>query len=61
VEAEGGRWGRPRRFDEAGLAKVKALKAEGRSVRDIAIALKVPKSTVARALASQASMGIALR
>jgi len=52
LEAEGRSWGRPRRFDEAGLAKVKALKAEGRSVRDIAVALKVPKSTVARALAS---------
>lgn len=52
VESEGGKWGRPSRFDAAGLAKVKALKAEGRSVREIAMALKVPKSTVARALAS---------
>ncbi len=50
VEAEGRKWGRPSRFDEAGLARVKAMRAEGRSLRQIAVALKVPKSTVARAL-----------
>jgi DNA-directed RNA polymerase specialized sigma24 family protein len=31
---------------------VKALKFEGRSIREIAVALKVPRSTVARALAT---------
>lgn len=51
VESEGRKWGRPSRFDAAGLAKVKALKAEGRSIREIAVALKVPRSTVARAIA----------
>ena len=51
VESEGGKWGRPSRFDAAGLAKAKALKAEGRSIREIAMAMKVPKTTVARALA----------
>jgi len=50
TESEGKKWGRPSRFDAAGLVKVKALKAEGRSIREIAIAMKVPKSTVARAL-----------
>jgi DNA invertase Pin-like site-specific DNA recombinase len=51
VEAEGGRWGRPRRMDEATRARARELKAAGRSVREIAIALKVPRATVGRALA----------
>jgi len=51
VEAEGRKWGRPSRFDATGLARVKALRSEGRSIREIAVALKVPRSTVARALA----------
>lgn len=50
VEAEGRKWGRPSRFDAAGLARVKELRVEGRSIREIAVALKVPRSTVARAL-----------
>lgn len=50
VEAEGRKWGRPSRFDGAGLARVKALREQGRSIREIAVALKVPRSTVARAL-----------
>ena len=49
VEAEGRKWGRPSRFDEAGLARVHALRKEGRSLRQIAVALKVPLATVARA------------
>jgi DNA invertase Pin-like site-specific DNA recombinase len=51
VEAEGGRWGRPRRLDDAGIARVLALRAEKppRSLRDIAVALKIPLATVARA------------
>jgi len=49
VEAEGGRWGRPSRLDEEGVARVKAMRADGRSIREIAVALKVPRSTVARA------------
>lgn len=53
VEAEGGRWGRPRRMDAALVARATAMRAEGRSVRAIAIALKVPRATVGRALASQ--------
>jgi DNA invertase Pin-like site-specific DNA recombinase len=50
VEAEGGKWGRPSRFNDEDRAKVLAMHREGRSIRDIAIAVKVPKSTVARAL-----------
>jgi DNA invertase Pin-like site-specific DNA recombinase len=52
VEAEGKQWGRPRRLDEESVARAKAMKAAGRSVREIAVALKVPRSTVARAVAA---------
>jgi DNA invertase Pin-like site-specific DNA recombinase len=52
VEAEGRPWGRPRRLDPGGVAQVRALKAEGRSLRAIAVALKVPLATVARAARS---------
>jgi|HubBroStandDraft_1064217.scaffolds.fasta_scaffold21556_4 DNA invertase Pin-like site-specific DNA recombinase len=51
VEAEGGHWGRPRRVDAPTLKRAKAMRAAGQSLRDIAIALKTPKSTVAAALA----------
>jgi len=36
VESEGRKWGRPSRFDAAGLSKLKALRSEGRSIREIA-------------------------
>jgi DNA invertase Pin-like site-specific DNA recombinase len=52
VEAEGKQWGRPRRLDDESVARAKAMKAAGRSVREIAVALKVPRSTVARAVAA---------
>jgi DNA invertase Pin-like site-specific DNA recombinase len=52
VEAEGGRWGRPRRLSDEDCAKVREMKRQGRSVRQISAALKVPRATVARALAS---------
>jgi DNA invertase Pin-like site-specific DNA recombinase len=50
VEAEGRSWGRPRRLDHHARAQALAMKAAGKSVREIAVAMKVPKSTVARAL-----------
>ena len=53
VEAEGGRWGRPSRIDAGQLAKMVKLRRAGRSVREIAVAMKVPRATVARHLASQ--------
>jgi DNA invertase Pin-like site-specific DNA recombinase len=54
IEAEGKTWGRPRRLSEEDCAKISALKAEGRSLRQIAVALKVPRATIARALARAA-------
>ncbi len=51
VEAEGRSWGRPRRLSTQDCERLRGLREQGRSVRDIAIAMKVPRSTVARALA----------
>ncbi len=53
VEAAGGRWGRPRRMGRDEVVRAAAMRADGRSVREIAVALKVPRATVGRALASQ--------
>lgn len=50
VEAEGGKWGRPRRMDPALVARARAMQAEGRSVREISMALRTPRATVGRAL-----------
>jgi DNA invertase Pin-like site-specific DNA recombinase len=51
LEAEGKSWGRPPRLTAGERDRVRALRAEGRSLRAIAVAMKVPKTTVARALA----------
>lgn len=51
LEAEGRPWGRPSRLSQADRVRLRALREEGRSLRDISIAMKVPRSTVARALA----------
>jgi DNA invertase Pin-like site-specific DNA recombinase len=46
VEAEGGSWGRPRRITDQSLNRIRELRKQGRTVREIAIALKIPRSTV---------------
>lgn len=53
IEAAGGRWGRPRRVDPTTLEKARALERKGKSVRAIAIALKVPRSTLSDALSEK--------
>ena len=50
VEAEGGSWGRPKRTVDVEAAR--KMKAEGKSIRAIAVALKCPRATLARALVS---------
>jgi DNA invertase Pin-like site-specific DNA recombinase len=50
VEAAGGRWGRPRQVGSATERRMLELAAEGRSVRQIAVATKVPRATVQRTL-----------
>jgi DNA invertase Pin-like site-specific DNA recombinase len=52
VEAEGRRWGRPSRIDSGLLAKMVKLRKAGRSLREIAVAIRVPRTTVARHLSS---------
>ncbi|MGO9832593.1 MAG: recombinase family protein [Polyangiaceae bacterium] len=49
--------GRPPRFDAAGLANVRALRAAGRSVRSISMAVGVPRPTVQRALRRETKRG----
>jgi DNA invertase Pin-like site-specific DNA recombinase len=53
VEAEGGSWGRPSRVDRATRSKLFALRRAGRTIREIAVAMKLPRSTVARHLAAR--------
>lgn len=52
VESEGKHWGRPSRFDDEQRAKVIEMYdgGRGKSVREISVALKVPRSTVGRAV-----------
>jgi DNA invertase Pin-like site-specific DNA recombinase len=52
IEAEGGRWGRPRALDPATLQRAKKLRRSS-TLREVAIALKVPRSTLADALAGK--------
>lgn len=49
LEKEGRAWGRPSRISPELRGQIHALRAEGRSFRAIAIAVKVPLATVARA------------
>lgn len=53
VEAEGGAWGRPKRMTPAAVARAAAMRRAGRSLRQVAVALKVPLATVARALRAE--------
>jgi DNA invertase Pin-like site-specific DNA recombinase len=53
LEAEGRPWGRPRRMNDATIARAAVMRAEGRSVRQIAVALKIPRATITRALAQK--------
>lgn len=52
VEAEGKKWGRPRRLDDAAVARIIALRKAGKTIREIAVALNVPRSTVGEVVAS---------
>jgi DNA invertase Pin-like site-specific DNA recombinase len=50
VEAEGGKWGRPRSIGDAQVKRAGALRRKGLSVRAIASRMGLPKSTLDRAL-----------
>jgi DNA invertase Pin-like site-specific DNA recombinase len=51
LEAEGRPWGRPPRLTDTECQRVRALRDEGRTLRQIAMAMKVPKTSIVRALA----------
>ena len=53
MEATGRSWGRPSRVDGAILARATKLKAAGKTLREIAVAMKIPRSTIARALSQK--------
>lgn len=53
VESKGGRWGRPRRLHTRTLAKARNMQRNGKTITEIAIALKVKRSTLADALAGR--------
>ncbi len=51
VEAEGGRWGRPRSVDAAQEEQMQRMRRAGQSLSQISAAMKKPRSTVGRVLA----------
>jgi DNA invertase Pin-like site-specific DNA recombinase len=55
LESEGRAWGRPSRLTAPQRERIKVMRKAGKSLRQVAVALKIPRSTVARAakLASQ--------
>ena len=50
LEAAGENWGRPRRMTLAQLRRARRLRDEGQTIRQIAVALKMPKESRERAL-----------
>ncbi len=53
MEAEGKAWGRPKRMNLDLIAKAVVLRESGKTIREVSVALKVPRATVSRTLASQ--------
>lgn len=51
IEATGGAWGRPRAMSETDVVRALELRAEGKSIRQIAMALRLKRATVQRSLA----------
>jgi DNA invertase Pin-like site-specific DNA recombinase len=50
IEAAGGRWGRPRKVDPETARRARIMKRDGWTIRQISAALKIPRSTIARAV-----------
>lgn len=53
IEAAGGAWGQPRKVSPRQVAEVQRLRKEGRTVRQISMALKITKSTVGNVLSKK--------
>lgn len=54
MEAQGEKWGRPRRLTDEQIEKIVAMRDEGRTLRECAQAMSCPKSTIALALSRNA-------
>jgi len=54
LTAEGREWGRPPRLTPNGRNRIEELRRAGHSIREIAVALKIQRSTVARVRNSSA-------
>jgi DNA invertase Pin-like site-specific DNA recombinase len=50
LEQEGRSWGRPPRLSPLERVRVAELRRQGKTIREIAIAVSAPRATVARAL-----------
>jgi DNA invertase Pin-like site-specific DNA recombinase len=61
IEAEGGRWGRPRRLVKSEVVEIRERHAGGETVRHISVALKIPRSTVASALSEKGPYALVCR
>lgn len=57
ARASGKRWGRPPRMTAAEVARARAMQATGKSLRELARALKIPRPTLTRALARKSPPG----
>jgi len=55
MREQGKAWGRPSSLSDADREGMSKMKLAGRSTRQIAVAMKVPRSTVARALGKEPS------
>jgi DNA invertase Pin-like site-specific DNA recombinase len=53
LEAEGRSWGRPPRLSPLERARIAELRRQGKTIREIAIAVSAPRATVARALSQK--------
>jgi DNA invertase Pin-like site-specific DNA recombinase len=57
AKAQGARIGRPHRMGRADLERAIAMRLQGKSVRAIAVAMRTPRATIARALAATSQKG----
>jgi len=51
IEAAGGRWGRPPRMTKLEIERARRMIGQGKTIRRVSMAMKVPRSTLARSLA----------
>ena len=55
LEADGGHWGRPLRMESEEVTRAVAMREKGHSIRNVARIMRIPRSTMARAIAKAVS------